>query len=241
MSKIRIQTTQNVALDFTPASVGDRILAHIIDWVIFIAWIILYAFIFAGSNTSFDDNTLGVIIFFTFLILPIMCYDLLFEVFMNGQSIGKRAMKIRVINTDGTQPTLGVYLMRWLFRLVDTGIFGSVVALITVAVNGKGQRIGDIAAGTAVVKLKPLISLEELRQESIADNYQVVFPEASILSDQDITTIRAVLRKGEQNQQLIEEASEKVKEVMDVSTDLDDTAFLSQILKDHTYLNTIEG
>jgi len=79
MSKIRIQTTQNVALDFTPASVGDRILAHIIDWVIFIAWGTLCSISFSGLFASFEDNTFVVIIFITFIVLPIMCYDLLLK------------------------------------------------------------------------------------------------------------------------------------------------------------------
>jgi len=91
------------------------------------------------------------------------------------------------------------------------------------------------------VKIKPLVSLEQLRQESIAENYQVMFPEVSILSDQDIITLRAVLKKGEHNYQLIEEATEKVKEVMGINTDLNDADFLKQVLKDHTYLTTIEG
>lgn len=241
MSKIRIQTTQNVALDFIPASLGDRIVAHIIDWLIFIAWGIVCILLFSGLSMSFDNNDiLGVVFIVLFLWLPLMFYDLLFEVFMNGQSIGKRAMKIRVINLDGTQPTLGAYLMRWLFRLVDTVLFGSIVALITTAANGKGQRIGDIAAGTAVVKLKQAVSLKQLRQESFRDNYQVIFPQASLLSDNDITTLRAVLRKGENNQELIEEATEKVKEVMAVESDLDDFQFLKKVLQDHTYLSTIE-
>ncbi len=241
MSKIRIQTTQNVALDFIPASLGDRIVAHIIDWLIFIAWGIVCILLFSGLSMSFDNNDiLGVVFMVLFLWLPLMFYDLLFEVFMNGQSIGKRAMKIRVINLDGTQPTLGAYLMRWLFRLVDTVLFGSIVALITAAANGKGQRIGDIAAGTAVVKLKQAVSLKQLRQESFKENYQVTFPQASLLSDKDITTLRAVLRKGEHNQELIEEATEKVKEVMAVESDLDDFQFLKKVLEDHTYLTTIE-
>lgn len=241
MSTIRIQTTQNVALDFTPASVGDRILAHLIDWTIFVAWGILFVLAFSGFTSTFDDdNILNIIIFFSCLVLPLMCYDLLFEVFMNGQSIGKKAMGVRVINLDGTQPTLGAYLMRWLFRLIDTGIFGSVVALITVAINGKGQRIGDIAAGTTVVKLKHVVRLDQLRQEAFQDNYQVQFPEVSLLSDNDVSTLRAVLRKTT-NHELIEEAAEKVKEVMAVSSNLDDFEFLEKVLKDHTFLSTIEG
>jgi hypothetical protein len=182
------------------------------------------------------------VVFFVFMLLPVMLYDLLFEVFMNGQSLGKRAMNIRVLALDGTPPTLGAYIMRWMFRLVDTGIFGSMVALIVAAVNGKGQRLGDIAAGTAVVKLKQTVSLEQLKQEKIQDDYVPMFPEASLLSDRDVVTIRAVLKKGrdENNNLLVWEAAQKVKEVIGIQSDMDNMAFLQQILQDHTYLMTVE-
>lgn len=238
MSTIQIQTTQNVALNFTPASVGDRMLAHLIDWLVFIAWAIIFAIIASGVGSAMEQSRIGMIIFFTCLFLPLLCYDLLFEVFMNGQSIGKRVMKIRVIALDGTPPTLGAYLMRWLFRLADTVIFGSVVALVTTAVNGKGQRIGDIAAGTTVVKLKQQVHLEDL-QQTIEDDYQVHFPEVSLLSDKDIVTIQAVLQK-KQNEELLQEAAQKVKEVINVSSDLDDFSFLEQIVKDYTFIMTTE-
>ena len=242
MSQIQIQTTQNVALSFTPASVGDRILAHFIDWVIFIAWFLIFALLYSGMGSSFSSGKIGIVVFFVFMLLPVMLYDLLFEVFMNGQSLGKRAMNIRVLALDGTPPTLGAYIMRWMFRLVDTGIFGSMVALIVAAVNGKGQRVGDIAAGTAVVKLKQMVSLEQLKQEKIQDDYVPMFPEASLLSDRDVVTIRAVLKKGrdENNSLLVCEAAQKVKEVIGVQTDMDNMKFLQQVLQDHTYLMTVE-
>jgi uncharacterized RDD family membrane protein YckC len=240
MSKIQILTTQNVALDFTPASVGDRILAHLIDWVLFIAWSIIFVFLAIAIEEAMNESKIIMFFFFTGLMLPLLCYDLLLEVFMNGQSIGKKVMNIRVIALDGTQPTLGAYLMRWLFRLADTVIFGSVVALIVTAINGKGQRIGDIAAGTVVVKLKQNISIEQLRQESLEENYQVVFKEVTILSDHDITTLQAVLNKGENNYELTAEAAKKVKKVINVASELDDIQFLKQIVKDYTYLMTIE-
>ena len=242
MSQIQIQTTQNVALSFTPASVGDRIIAHLIDWVIFIGWFLIFILAAAGLSKTVTDGGIGSIIFFVCMLLPFMLYDLLMEVFMNGQTLGKRAMDIRVLTLNGTPPTLGAYLMRWMFRLVDTGIFGSVVALVVAAVNGKGQRLGDIAAGTAVVKLKQTVNLQQLRQEKIQEDYIPIFSEATLLSDRDVVTIRAVLKKGkdENNVELIWQAAQKVKEAISVSSDLNDTEFLNQILKDHTYVSTME-
>lgn len=242
MSQIQIQTTQNVALSFTPASVGDRILAHVIDWTMFIAWFLIFALVSSGMSDALFGSKIGTVVFFIFMLLPVMLYDLLLEIFMNGQTLGKRAMDIRVLALDGTPPTLGAYIMRWMFRLVDTGIFGSMVALIVAAVNGKGQRLGDIAAGTAVVKLKQTVSLAQLKQEKIQEDYVPTFPEASLLSDRDVVTIRAVLKKGkdENNAVLVGDAAHKVKEVIGVQSEMGNVAFLQQILQDHTYLMTVE-
>jgi uncharacterized RDD family membrane protein YckC len=242
MSQIQIQTTQNVVLSFTPASVGDRILAHVIDWTIFIAWFLIFALVASGMGDALFGSKIGMVVFFVFMLLPVMLYDLLFEVFMNGQTLGKRAMDVRVLALDGTPPTLGAHIMRWMFRLVDTGMFGSMVALVVAAVNGKGQRLGDIAAGTAVVKLKQTVSLAQLKQEKIQEDYVPVFPEASLLSDRDVVTIRAVLKKGkdENNSVLVFEAAQKVKEVIGVQSEMENMAFLQQILQDHTYMMMVE-
>ena len=96
MSQIQIQTTQNVVLSFTPASVGDRILAHIIDWIIFIAWFLIFALLHSSMSDSLSSGKIGMVVFFILMLLPVILYDLLFEVFMNGQSLGKRAINIRV-------------------------------------------------------------------------------------------------------------------------------------------------
>lgn len=241
MSQIQIQTTQNVVLSFTPASVGDRILAHVIDWIIFIAWFLIFALVHSSMGGFLSSGKIGMVFFFIIMLLPVMLYDLLFEVFMNGQSLGKRAINIQVLALDGTHPTLGAYIMRWMFRLVDTGIFGSMVALIVAAVNGKGQRVGDIAAGTVVVKLKQIVSLKQLNQEKNQENYVPMFLEASLLSDRDVVTIRAVLKKAidENNRLLVWEATQKVKQVIGVQSDIDDMKFLQQVLQDHTYLMTV--
>ena len=68
----------------------------------------------------------------------------------------------RQVLLDGSPPTLGAYLLRWLLILVDTEILTPLVAIITIAANGKGQRIGDIAAGTTVVKTTKRVTLSQV-------------------------------------------------------------------------------
>ena len=78
--------------------------------------------------------------------LPTTFYSLIFEIAMNGQTPGKYLNKIRVVKIDGSKPTLGSYLTRWLLRIIDIWFFTGSVAVFTILFNGKGQRLGDIAA-----------------------------------------------------------------------------------------------
>lgn len=242
MNDIRIQTTQNVSLEFTPANAGERMLAHIIDYIIFTAWFLIFLLVLGQIGNKIFGTTIGTVTMIVFWFLPVILYDLLCEIFMNGQTLGKRAMNIKVVKLDGTSPSVGAYLIRWLFRLVDNQLFGSTVALLTVAVNGKGQRFGDMAAGTSVVKLRKSVTLNALKNIKVEDQYQVVFPEANQLSDRDVVTIKAVMLKFRQteNYELLESVTQKVKEVMGISSDMEDLAFLKIVLKDHTHLMTIE-
>ncbi|GAB3924172.1 RDD family protein [Larkinella terrae] len=228
---VSILTSQNVTLEYEPASLGDRILALLLDYLIFFGWIILYAILVAQLPTVFRSN------FWTglFLLLPFMLYDLVCEVFLNGQSLGKIAMKIRVVMLDGSQPGLGAYLLRWLLRLIESPFFlGGMVAVITIAVNGKGQRVGDIAAGTTVVKLTRPVSLAQVIYRALPEDYQVRFPEVAQLSDRDLNIVREALRQN--NPEISGLAANKVKQVIGVRSDLDDTTFLRTLINDYQFL-----
>jgi len=158
MEKVKIKTTQNVDVEYEIASIGDRIVAVLIDYLIllvcFIALMILSIFIRDILNEY-------MYMFFFLIYIPMILYDLLFEIFMNGQTPGKKFRNIKVIKMDGSQPTIGNYLLRWVFRLIDIGISYGGIAILTILINGKGQRIGDIAAGTTVIKLKKSVSLRD--------------------------------------------------------------------------------
>ncbi|RPD50347.1 RDD family protein [Hymenobacter sediminis] len=240
MSTIRVQTTQNVSLEYEVASVGDRVLAAIIDNIILYAWfgIVALLLIWTDANESVFVVVLGLLIG-----IPYISYDLLCEVFMNGQSLGKKARHIKVIRLDGTPPRFGDYLIRWILRIVDTGIMSGLVAVVAVLVNGKGQRIGDMAAGTAVVSTRPRQGEGALAPAFTEAGYVVVFPEASRLADHDVATIRQLLQKGlaSENYLLLNELADKVKSITGINTDLPDEAFLRTILRDHAHLAAQES
>jgi hypothetical protein len=87
MERVGINTAQNVAIDYRLASVGDRILSTLLDYLFFLAYFILVLFIasfeiWPGKNES--------IAFWIICSLPLLFYDLLCELLLNGQSFGKQ-------------------------------------------------------------------------------------------------------------------------------------------------------
>ena len=252
MATIRVHTTQNVTLEYEVASIGSRIVATLIDYLVLIAWgaawgLIIYAISSGSSGSSHAINysnpaevvgvvlavVLGIIIF-----APFIFYNLACEILFNGQSLGKKAQHLRVVRLDGTVPRLGDYFLRWLLRLIDFGPGSGLVAVITIAVNGKGQRLGDLAAGTTVIDLRPpATSLYQPGAAALA-GYQPVFPQAADLSDHDVVLLRQLLGRGlkQENYLVLNETATKIKQLLHIQSDLSDETFLRTILRDHAHL-----
>jgi uncharacterized RDD family membrane protein YckC len=164
-----IETPERVPLAFGLASIGNRFLAVAIDHFIqyltitIVAWA-LFSLTRVGNATSegsayalFQEMpkwTLAILIIVLFLIFS--GYFVLFEWLWNGQTPGKRLMKLRVIREDGRPVTLWEALARNLLRLFDTfpGFVIPIysVGLIAVFMSRRDQRIGDMFAGTVVVR-----------------------------------------------------------------------------------------
>jgi uncharacterized RDD family membrane protein YckC len=227
---LTIRTSQNVLLEYEPASIGERILAALIDYVIFLGWFILVFAIPAVFKLKTDN------VFYVLLVMaPIVFYDLLCEWLMNGRSFGKLAMKIRVVKLDGSPPDLGAYLIRWMLRIVESVAFmGGLIPVITVAANGKGQRLGDIAAGTTVVRLKPAVSLNDVIIRPSAENYIAQFPDVRHLSDRDINIVIDVLRQGDEN--VAARTANKIKEVTGIHSNLANREFLLAVVNDYQFI-----
>jgi uncharacterized RDD family membrane protein YckC len=241
MATIRVHTAQNVTLEYEVASLGDRILAAIIDNVVLGAWVIAWLMVLGMFNTGRDGSVRGVALYVLLFMLgfSVVFYHLVCEVFFNGQSIGKKAMDIRVMRLDGTAPRQGDYLLRWLLRIIDTVFLGGVVAIVAIAASGRGQRLGDMAAGTTVLKVRPQASPSTLfGSVSLLEGYQVVFPQAALLADHDVALVRRLLHQGQvrHNYELINEVANKVKAITGIRTELQDEPFLQTILRDHAHL-----
>lgn len=233
MHTIRIRTTQNVFIEYPIASLGDRIWAFIIDAVILTGYNVLCYFVL--DQWQLHSVTANLLIVF----LPFFLYHPLFEIFMDGQTPGKRQMRIKVVSIEGASPTIGSYLLRWLFRLIEVFLMRGAVAIVTIAMNGKGQRLGDIVAHTTVVKLVPqeATSAENIFT-LIEDDYQPVFSHVTQLNDFDIELMQQALIVNRQsgNAHPVNVLAGKVKAALGITSDMPPVKFLYTVMKDYSYL-----
>ena len=232
MNTITIPTTQNIELEYPIATVGDRIGATILDLAIQMGYVIVlrYAFSFADVYVSMEA--------WIILLLPIMLYSLLSEIFFNGQSIGKRILSIQVIHLEGRPPELSQYLLRWLLRPVDVLFLNGLVALISISISKYAQRLGDLAAGTSVIKLTLVTPFGETIFEEIEEGYEIQFPQVATLTDRDMSILKEVLDIGVKgsDRDMITRLTQRVKEVAGIESDLEDRVFLETVLKDYNSL-----
>lgn len=241
MNTIKITTSQNIDLEYELGSLGDRIVARIIDMLIAVAYvIIIIAFTIGFSGNGGSSSSTMVIMIFLFL--PIVFYDLVCEIALNGQSPGKRVRNIKVISITGEQPSFSQYLIRWLFRLIDFSFSSGLVALIMVAVSEKKQRLGDLIAGTTLVKTTPRTEISQTIYAPTQNNdYQLTYPEVINLKDSDIELIKEVLRSFHQtgNTMLTVQAKQKIEQVLHImSKQVEPWDFLGVILKDYYYVTS---
>jgi len=234
MGIITVHTTQNIDIDYEIGGLGERIVARIIDIAIFIP------FLFVGVFLGISDAKAFIIIFFAVIGIVFVFYDLFCEVFFNGQSLGKRTMKIRVISLDGARPKFSQFLLRWLFRIVDFSMTGGLCALITAAVTDNGQRVGDLVAGTVLIKTSPRTTINNLIFPLIDNTYEPAFPQAAQLSDQDIALIHEVIETYSKNgnTQFVYHMADSIRNHLSISLppEMNSLQFLQTIIKDYTHI-----
>lgn len=238
MQSITVQTSQNIEIEYDLAGVGDRLVAYLIDFLIYAAYFIILLLIFqyVGKSDGFYYQLVATI--------PILLYQLLCEILLNGQSIGKRVKNIRVISLNGNQPHIGQYLIRWMFRIVDTMMSSGLVAILSIALSAKGQRLGDILAGTTVVRTSRKTYIDDTLFMETEEDYIVKYPESINLSDQDITLLKEVLNRQLkptlENNGLAIKAAHKVKQMLHILSDDDPHHFIEDIIRDYNFLTSKE-
>jgi uncharacterized RDD family membrane protein YckC len=216
-----IETPERVPLEFALASIGNRFLAVAIDHFIqflsifLIAWFFLSIAGYTGSDVTDAPDKLfseapkwliAILILVLFLIFA--GYFIAFEWLWNGQTPGKRLLKLRVIRDDGRPLTLWEAIARNLLRIADA-IPGFVlpvysVGLIVIFLSSRDQRVGDIFAGTVVIRERtdeaptfdetfsnPIRDMAFTRVQKSAD----VVANVAALTESEIEVVESFLRR----------------------------------------------
>ena len=235
MPTIKIQTSQNIELEYELAGIGDRLVAYIIDLLIYAAYgisVFLIADAMGGINGAGWSPLL--------LILPIFFYQLLCEIFLNGQSLGKKAKQIKVISLNGNQPNIGQYLIRWIFRIVDDMIGSGVIAILTIALTDKAQRVGDLLAGTTVVRTNPHTAFQDTLFSETQEDYVPQFKLVYLLNDGDISLLKEVINRYSKdpynNNAILQKAYEKTRALLAVTEPYEALSFLQTVIKDYNHV-----
>jgi uncharacterized RDD family membrane protein YckC len=247
MEKIKILTSFNIELDFETPEFHKRLFAWLIDGAILLAYSIISFSLLQRITVNHKpaDNSLPFLYNMSavqlLLFVPLLTYHLLCEVLMNGQSIGKKLIGIKVIGENGGRPALHQYLIRWLTRPFDFSFFG-LTGLLTVVLSKKNQRLGDMAAGTLVIKTKIDTDIDDTVFLELQDDYKPRFPAVMRLSDRDMNTIKGVLSNSKRyhNMDVAARLSEKIRTVLDIKEHLEPLEFLEILLKDYNYYSNRE-
>ena len=240
MRKINITTTQNVTINYQLASVWQRVLAWLLDYVIICLGIVilsvLYQFVFLGAGQGYLQFLIITPIYFL--------YHFVSEVVSGGRSIGKMAAGIGVIKLTGREPTISDYFTRWAFRLIDLGVsFGS-LAFIFINTSEKSQRLGDLLAQTIVVKVKPSlqVQLKDILNIETAKNYSPVYPNIKKFSEKDMLLIKYTLERyhkypNKSHLEALDLLTLKMKNELEISnTKQSNMEFLRTLVKDYIVL-----
>jgi uncharacterized RDD family membrane protein YckC len=241
MANLTINTTQNIKIEFKTASIGERMLASILDVIFKGLYLMLIFYIVSELRIvqafSDDWSRMAVIVL---IASPALFYSLFFEVIMQGATPGKKIMRIKVIKIDGYEATVIDYATRWVMRLVDFWIGSAAVGLITIVCTDKSQRLGDILGGTAVISVKERVLLSSTIFQEVEEEYIPLFSQVLSLTDKDVYIIKEALTtfRTNRDQVLLQKLVEKLKSVLGVSDlkKLSDQEFIETVIKDYNYL-----
>ena len=264
MTAIKIPTSFNIHLDFEIPPFHNRLLAWIIDLFFQIFYLIIankiYNEIYKNSGSSFSNpyDTWAIGLMIT---VPFFIYHVVMEITMNGQSIGKKVMRLRVVNENGGKASISQFIIHWLIRTSDYmilmviiyaplygpyvlyALLGSILLLIVdvtlVTTSKKGQRLGDLLAHTIIISTYTKKSMDDTIFLEVEDTYVPSFPEIMQLSDRDINSIKHILDTANLSGDfgLAEMASEKIKNHLKIKSSLSPFEFLKVLLKDYNYLS----
>jgi len=246
MKSIDIKTTQNVIINYELASARDRSIAFLVDTIVKVVVMLLLLWAYSSIVSFSYRNAENFYEYFIFIfVLPIQTfYTLLFEVLMNGQTPGKRMMRIKVIKLDGKQPVFYDHLLRWSFRIIDVWTSLGSIAVILSASSDFAQRLGDMASNCTVVKvnINTVITLKDLMKIDTLSNYTPQYPAIGNFREEDILLIKQTIERysryrNNAHKNAVIELSQNISRKLELEPiESDHLKFLKVLIKDYIVL-----
>jgi uncharacterized RDD family membrane protein YckC len=152
-----IQTPEGVDLMLTLAGVGSRFASAMVDYLIQVALLLALALLlFGGVSLGGGNSGAGALLAVYFIVsfLVFVGYDITFEVLNSGQTPGKRLNGLRVVRSEGQPVNFITSAIRNVLRVIDWLPFSYAAGAVSILVTSHNQRLGDLAAGTIVVRAR---------------------------------------------------------------------------------------
>jgi uncharacterized RDD family membrane protein YckC len=244
MKSIEITTAHNIVIEYELASMRERATVFMGDFIaILVLKSVIDFFLSLFFGRFFDTSTMSVLSFIT-LISCFFGYFIGFEIFNNGQTLAKKIAKIRTVRLDGREPSWSDLLGRTLLHLVDSIFSLGFIGILMIKTTQKSQRLGDLAAGTTVIRLEPSISarLSNILHLDTTNEWTPIYPQVRRFREEDMITIKNVLSRysrfpNNAHYNLLVELSEKTANLLEIEQiPSDRLGFLRTLLKDYVVL-----
>jgi uncharacterized RDD family membrane protein YckC len=185
-------TPEAVRLRIDVAGLGSRMIAWLLDTLIQLAVLIP---LLIGLAAGGPGGTAEVVIILVLVFVIVWLYYPLFEWLWGGRTPGKRAQRIRVVRTDGQPAGFPAIMVRNLIRIVEILLF-PFIAVISMLVTRRAQRLGDLAAGTMVIRERSMPAPQALDLGE-GDDRRLPGLDTSRLTEREYGLIRSFLSRRE--------------------------------------------
>ncbi len=243
MKTIDIKTTQNVAIEYELASLRERILAFLLDLLIYgLGYLLLVTLVIGQILRGLAGGGMLFTLFYQLMpIIGFMLYHFISEVAANGQSWGKKSLGIRVVRLDGKEPGLSDYLLRAVFHIADTLLSLGALSALLISSSDKNQRLGDMTANTTVIRVRHNLRfhLADILNISSLDNYEPKYPQVEQLSEADMLLIKNVVNRfrnhpNAAHQRAVSDLVQRLQDVLQIQEPpRDRIEFLRTLIRDY--------
>jgi len=258
MKSVEFISAQNVKIEYEYATVIQRTTAVIIDATAVAVYLLIMLYVIARVS---DDSSR--ILELILMKLPWIFYHPVLEYLTQGQSLGKYALGIRVVTYNGERPGLREIFTRWIFKghfmwigfsffagfqeLFSVGLIHicmGIIGFMYASVAEKKQRMGDVMAGTIVIKDKSTVrySLRDVLSIKSQENYSPEYPNVVRFTDEDMLLIKTTIQRvrkfpnQETKQFAVDLADESAKLIGLDKTPEKRLKFLQTLLQDYVVL-----